>query len=261
MHPSIGLVPSYPIALALAVVVSALVGASGLRRSGLSIGDCLRVQCALALTGLLGAKLNSLIERGGTLLPLHHELIHGYRYPGAVLALIVVLLLWGRHLSRRVSFVAIGDAIAPSIGVGAAILRLGCFLHGCCFGVLSTLPWAVTFPAHSPPWHAHVGASWIGPASIESLPVHPLQLYFACVSLTAALCARWLQSRKRCDGEPLLVFLAIDGLGKFGLEYLRSESAPAIQTASLALGLAAVLGIVLVHSRSTWAERPLRSVP
>lgn len=44
------------------------------------------------------------------------------------------------------------DLIAPSFVLGMAIGRLGCFLNGCCFGGVCDLPWAVTFPADSPPY-------------------------------------------------------------------------------------------------------------
>lgn len=81
------------------------------------------------------------------------------------------------------------DALAPSVGIGAAMVRLGCFLSGCCFGVRSELPWALRFPAHSPPWEPHLQAGWIGPGWPESLSVHPLQLYFILLSLLAAALA------------------------------------------------------------------------
>lgn len=44
----------------------------------------------------------------------------------------------------------IADVIAPGMILGQAIGRLGCFMNGCCFGGLCTLPIAVTFPAESP---------------------------------------------------------------------------------------------------------------
>jgi phosphatidylglycerol---prolipoprotein diacylglyceryl transferase len=48
---------------------------------------------------------------------------------------------------HRLPFLALGDLIMPSLVLGQAIGRIGCFLNGCCFGGLCLLPWAVTFPA------------------------------------------------------------------------------------------------------------------
>src|SRR5262249_59119381 len=43
------------------------------------------------------------------------------------------------------------DVIAPSLALGIAIGRLGCFLNGCCYGDLCPdLPWGVSFPRSSP---------------------------------------------------------------------------------------------------------------
>lgn len=251
MYPYIAeTIPVYPVALAMAVVVSALVGAYGLWRSGLSLGVCVRLQLVMAAAGLMGAKLHSLIERGGGLFSLQQELTQGYRYPGAIVALVVVLMLAGRRLTRGTSFAALGDALAPSIGVGAALLRAGCLLYGCCHGVRSELPWAIAFPRESPAWHAHLSAGWIEASSAESLSVHPLQLYFVAVSLGAAFVAWRLQRRKRFDGQALLAFLALDGIGKAILETFRAARPPSVQLASVILGLSAAGGLLRMSTRS-----------
>jgi len=79
----------------------------------------------------------------------------------------IVLYAW----RQRLSILTLADALAPSIALGLAIGRIGCFLNGCCYGRPTTLPWAVTSP-HPP--HEHI---------------HPTQLYetVAGVVLCAAL--------------------------------------------------------------------------
>jgi phosphatidylglycerol---prolipoprotein diacylglyceryl transferase len=146
----------------------------------------------------------------------------------------------------------LGDALMPAVGVGAALLRLGCFAAGCCFGTPSRLPWAVRFPALSAAWLAQVRAGWITPKAPASLPVHPLQLYFMLLSLTAVAVALWLEPRKVYTGQVVLAFLTVDQLGKFGLEYFRQEELPGLQVASLAIGLVAAgtLAIAACHTQS-----------
>lgn len=51
----------------------------------------------------------------------------------------------------RIPGLALADLIAPSVVLGMALGRVGCFLNGCCFGDVCDLPWAVTFPKQSPP--------------------------------------------------------------------------------------------------------------
>lgn len=51
----------------------------------------------------------------------------------------------------RMPGLALADLIAPSVVLGMALGRVGCFLNGCCFGDVCDLPWAVTFPKQNPP--------------------------------------------------------------------------------------------------------------
>ncbi len=54
---------------------------------------------------------------------------------------------------RGLPVLAIGDIIAPSMVLGQALGRIGCFLNGCCFGaVCLTHDYAMSFPADSPPY-------------------------------------------------------------------------------------------------------------
>jgi phosphatidylglycerol:prolipoprotein diacylglycerol transferase len=64
---------------------------------------------------------------------------------GGGLALIVFVY---RH---RLPGLALADLVIPSVLLGVAIGRLGCFLNGCCYGGACELPWAVEFPFGSPP--------------------------------------------------------------------------------------------------------------
>lgn len=53
------------------------------------------------------------------------------------------------------------DAMAPSLPLGIAIGRIGCFLNGCCYGgVCLGASYAVTFPADSPPYLQHMSEGW-----------------------------------------------------------------------------------------------------
>jgi len=57
---------------------------------------------------------------------------------------------------RRLRVLAMADLIAPSLAIGLALGRIGCFLNGCCYGGPSDLPWAVRFPAGSPPYESQL---------------------------------------------------------------------------------------------------------
>lgn len=69
---------------------------------------------------------------------------------GSLIGAVVGLVLFA--LVRRVPLPALCDLVVPSFALGQALGRIGCLLNGCCFGGLSDLPWAVTFPIDSPPY-------------------------------------------------------------------------------------------------------------
>jgi len=52
---------------------------------------------------------------------------------------------------HRLPGLALADLIAPSVMLGLALGRVGCFCNGCCWGGACNLPWAVEFPFRSPP--------------------------------------------------------------------------------------------------------------
>ena len=57
------------------------------------------------------------------------------------------------YLVRRgLPVLAMLDIIAPSMVVGAALGRIGCFLNGCCYGGECDWPMAMTFPAGVAPY-------------------------------------------------------------------------------------------------------------
>jgi phosphatidylglycerol:prolipoprotein diacylglycerol transferase len=65
-------------------------------------------------------------------------------FAGGVVAATIFFI---RHKLPVLKF---ADIVAPSLTLGLALGRIGCFLNGCCYGGLCDRPWAVTFPAGSP---------------------------------------------------------------------------------------------------------------
>lgn len=55
-------------------------------------------------------------------------------------------------IRRGLPVLAVLDIIAPSMVVGAAMGRIGCFLNGCCYGGECDWPVAMTFPPRAAPY-------------------------------------------------------------------------------------------------------------
>lgn len=110
------------------------------------------------------------------------------------------LVLRVRRLRVRPAF----DALALALPVGYAIGRTGCFVHGCCRGQPSTLPWAWRYPG-------------------SELAVHPTQLYEALYAFGTYVLLWAMRDRPRLPGGLFLSYLALYCAGRFAVEWLRTN--------------------------------------
>jgi phosphatidylglycerol:prolipoprotein diacylglycerol transferase len=104
----------------------------------------------------------------------------------------------------------IADAAAPSMAIGVAIGRLGCFFNGCCFGLPTHLPWGIHFPPQS-----YSNAVFPG----ESL--HPSQLYMAGAGFLLFVVTLALDRKPRFDGWLFWVYVALDATLRFVIDFTR----------------------------------------
>lgn len=124
---------------------------------------------------------------------------------------------------RPIPFLPVIDVIAPSLALGIAFGRIGCFLNGCCFGDRCSLPWAVRFPKDSAVWFDHVHRGWIGETDLRSLPVHPTQIYAAIDGfILVALLLAYYPLRKR-DGEVMALLMITYPITRFLIEIIRGD--------------------------------------
>jgi phosphatidylglycerol:prolipoprotein diacylglycerol transferase len=128
------------------------------------------------------------------------------------------------------------DLAAPGLIVGQAFGRIGCFLSGCCYGKICSLPWAVHFPGreiHDSPAHEwHVTSQLLSSSAPYSLGVHPTQIY---ASLAAALTAGFLYAywpRRKYDGQLLALMMIMAATTRFFEELLRDDDGPGFPTLS-----------------------------
>jgi phosphatidylglycerol---prolipoprotein diacylglyceryl transferase len=245
-----GSIPTYRTFVLLSAVVGAAVVVVSARRVGLSAWRAFLLELGLGVAAVVGAKLWGVFEEGAYERLAWTNFIGGFRYPGALLGILVATPILCRTLFRGLPAAALGDLVAPSIGFAEVVGRMGCFLSGCCFGDVCDLPWAVRFPRDSPAFRFQGLQGLLSGSPATSLPVHPLQLYFALLALGIGVYLLWFQRRKSYDGQVLLLFVALHEWGKFLLEFLRAPvSAQAgfyLQVASLTLALLAT-GVLLVR--------------
>lgn len=94
-------------------------------------------------------------------------------FGGIIIAIIVGVFLF-RVL--RLDLWEAADASVPGVATGLILVRVGCFLNGCCFGHVTDSPPGVMFPSASQPHIWQLVSGRIGLFD-PPLAVHPAQLY------------------------------------------------------------------------------------
>lgn len=128
-------------------------------------------------------------------------------YGGVIFALPTVLWYAKKHglsLWRAI------DVWAPSIAIGHALGRLGCFSAGCCYGKPTDLPWAVTFS---------------NPESLAILgvPLHPTQLYEAAAELMNFVFLLVIRKRKTFHGQVFWMYVLNYSIIRALIEIFRGD--------------------------------------
>jgi phosphatidylglycerol:prolipoprotein diacylglycerol transferase len=122
-------------------------------------------------------------------------------------------------------FFTYADALIPSVAIGHAIGRLGCFAAGCCWGAACDvhLPWAARFPPESLAYQSQVASHVIESGALHSIAIHPTQLYESLGELAIFLVLTLWRPRKRFSGELLALYLVLYAPLRATVELLRGD--------------------------------------
>ena len=236
MYPVLFRIGSFEItSFGVLVAVAALVGiwlfGRELARSGLP-RDATDAAIYGVIGGLVGAKLLWTVEFLGDQ-PVRDLLFSrgGLSWFGGLIGGVGTGLWILRR--RRVPIVRALAAATPSLAIGHAIGRVGCFLVGDDYGRPSNVPWAVAVPEGLPP---------------TIVPVHPTQVYeaIALVAIAAAL-LRWRRAGVS-DTDVLGRYFVLAGLTRFAIEFIR-VNAPVLGPFTLAQSISFVLvaiGVLII---------------
>jgi len=166
---------SYGTMVLLGVAVGLAVAVHRARQIGLDAEYIFSLAFWTVLCGIIGARLFYVWEYWENFLRPNRETPQFWPTVGAILnvaqgGLVVYGALGGavvgmagfwlkyRPMLQKhgIGLLGLADLVAPSLMLGLALGRIGCFMNGCCYGGLCEAAWAVRFPQGSLPYESQV---------------------------------------------------------------------------------------------------------
>jgi phosphatidylglycerol:prolipoprotein diacylglycerol transferase len=226
MHPilfEIGplTIHSYGVMLALAFVVGIWFATRQARREKIPANTVLDLSLVALITGIIGARILFVLRN------LNYYLLHpfemimfwqgGLIYSGGLILGTLCAILFLKV--RKVPIWKVADICAPSLAIGQAIGRIGCFLNGCCFG--KPVSWGIKFPPGSFASYEQFSQGLIKSVNEYSLPIHPTQLYHSFTALIIFLILILVRRKKKFNGELFFLYLLLYAITRSAIQFLR----------------------------------------
>lgn len=127
----------------------------------------------------------------------------GLSFHGGVVFAVLAAYIYTKR--TKLSFWQCADLLAPSVAIGYAFTRIGCFLNGCCYGCPTSLPWGVRFLENG----------------TLTPPSHPTQIYATIANLLIFLILTRLEKLNCANGFIFVSYLGLYGAYRFLVEFLR----------------------------------------
>lgn len=203
----------------------------------------------ILLSGVVGARvvfilLNPQTESWSRFLAITDGGVSGLSFHGGLAFAALAGYLYTRI--AKLPFWKCADLLAPSVAIGYAFTRIGCFLNGCCYGAPCNLPWAVRFNENG----------------VLTPPSHPTQLYATLANLVIFLILVRLEKLNRATGFVFASYVGLYGVYRFLIEFPRAGYSAELwrfgltqaQAVSVLMVLAAAAAVLALSRKPTKSQ-------
>jgi phosphatidylglycerol---prolipoprotein diacylglyceryl transferase len=204
---------TYGFLIAIGFLVALTLAAREAKRQDIPNESIVDVGFYALLSGIIGARLFFIFTNLENYLAHPLDMVKiwegGLVFYGGVLFALPTVLWVARK--KGLPLLQTGDIWAPSIAIGHAIGRLGCFCAGCCYGKPAEgLPWSVTFT--NP-----------GSLAVLGTPLHPTQLYESAAELLNFLILITLRRHQSFKGQLFLMYILNYSIIRSVVEIFRGD--------------------------------------
>ncbi len=224
----------YGIMVVLAVIAIIAIGLKEAKRVGVAQDHIYNLGIWAVISAIVFSRVIHIIDQWDYYVTNPSQILafEGLAVYGAVIGVIVAIVVY--CIVMKLSIWLITDIISPGALVGMAIGRVGCVLNGCCYGLTTSLPWAVEY--FCPTSYAPLGA-----------PLHPTQFYHIIWNLLAFAVLWMLRRRLKPQGSIFLLYLALYAAGDLIIRFFR-DGEPFL----FGLQQAQVIGIIMLLITVPW---------
>ena len=200
----------YGLMIGIGFIVGLFVGDWLAKKKGIDGDHVFSLAIWILILGFLAGKLlfiitiiPDIIAGNATL----GQIGNGFVVYGGIIAALPIGLIYCKR--KKISFLSMGDCIAPATAVVQGFGRIGCFLAGCCYGVETDSWFHVTF-THSD-------------YAPNNVPLIPTQLISSAANFLNF--AVLMVAMKKCKkpGQVFALYLINYSIGRFIIEFFRGD--------------------------------------
>ena len=218
---------TYGLLIATAFLVAIWLAGRTAARAGLDGDKVTDLSFWLLLSGMVGSRILFIIvnwdDYSKDLTSVFAFWKGGFVFYGGFIGATATALWYTR--AHKLEFLPYADVLAPSVSIGHAIGRLGCFAAGCCWGGACDTHFALAahFPPESLAYQSQLGHGLIHSGALTTIGIHPTQLYEAFGELMIFAALSFWRTRKKFNGEILAMYLMLYAPLRSVVEALRGD--------------------------------------
>ena len=219
---------SFGLMLGIAFIVASYLLTKEIERKKLHPNIATEVTLMAIIFGIVGSKALDLIENWNMFIqdPIGSAFSPGGLtfYGGLILSVVVI---WIYTRKKKIPFLYIADATAPSLAIAYGIGRIGCHLAGDGdYGIPTNLPWGTDYSNGTVPPHimfrgTDIAKSFPNGFVPDNTPLHPTPIYEFLMMMVIFWILWKLRKKDWPYGQLFMIYLILQGIERFLIEFLR----------------------------------------
>lgn len=228
---------SYGLMIAIGILVASALLITKAKKKGYDEDSVLNLIIFAVLGGIFGGKILFIITELKSIIKdpsILKNFGYGFVVYGAIIGGALTIYLYCKR--KRWNVLELLDLTVPGVAIAQGFGRIGCFLAGCCYGAETHSPLSVVFPEGS-----------LAPSGVH---LHPTQIYSSIFDFLLGLFLLYYSKKERDKGRIFGAYLIIYSIGRFCIEFLRSDprgSVGILSTSQFIAIFTLVLGILVFY--------------